>query len=99
VVAEVPPVVSVDVAMRSVRVHGVPVELTPKEFDLLSLFVQNPGRPFSRDELLDRIWKSEYDITDRTIDSHVLRLRKKLGEEAEVIQTVWGVGYKYGSQK
>jgi DNA-binding response OmpR family regulator len=95
VAAELPPAVSVDVAMRIVKVHGQPVDLTPKEFDLLTLFVQNPGRPFSRDELLDRIWKSDYEVTDRTVDTHVLRLRKKLGQKAEVIQTVWGVGYKY----
>jgi DNA-binding response OmpR family regulator len=85
----------VDVAMRRVRVNGRPVELTPKEFDLLALFAQNPGRPFSRDDLLDRIWKNDYEVTDRTIDTHVQRLRKKLGNQAGVIQTVWGVGYRF----
>jgi DNA-binding winged helix-turn-helix (wHTH) protein len=85
----------VDVSMRRVRVDGRPVELTPKEFDLLALFAQNPGRPFSRDDLLDRIWKNDYEVTDRTIDTHVQRLRKKLGKEAGVIQTVWGVGYRF----
>ena len=85
----------VDVLMRRVTVNDEAIELTPKEFDLLALFVQNPARPFTRDELLDRIWKNEYDITDRTIDTHVQRLRKKLGDAAAVIQTVWGVGYKY----
>jgi DNA-binding winged helix-turn-helix (wHTH) protein len=85
----------VDVAMRRVRVDGRAVELTPKEFDLLTLFAQNPGRPFSRDDLLDRIWKNDYEVTDRTIDTHVQRLRKKLGSEAGVIQTVWGVGYRF----
>ncbi|HEX6031224.1 MAG TPA: sensor domain-containing protein, partial [Tepidiformaceae bacterium] len=69
----------VDVSMRRVRVNGRPVELTPKEFDLLALFAQNPGRPFARDELLDRIWRNDYEVTDRTIDTHVQRLRKKLG--------------------
>jgi DNA-binding response OmpR family regulator len=83
--------------MRVVRVGGRPVELTPKEFDLLALFAQNPGRPFSREELLDRIWKNDYEVTDRTIDTHVQRLRKKLGEQSEAIQTVWGVGYKFQS--
>lgn len=87
--------VQVDVLMRRVTVNDEAIELTPKEFDLLALFVQNPARPFTRDELLDRIWKNEYDITDRTIDTHVQRLRKKLGDAAAVIQTVWGVGYKY----
>ncbi len=85
----------VDVSMRRVRVDGRAVELTPKEFDLLALFAQNPGRPFSRDDLLDRIWKNDYEVTDRTIDTHVQRLRKKLGSESGVIQTVWGVGYRF----
>ena len=85
----------VDVAMRRVRVNGSAVELTPKEFDLLALFAQNPGRPFSRDELLDRIWRDDYEVTDRTIDTHVQRLRKKLGDQSGVIQTVWGVGYRF----
>jgi DNA-binding winged helix-turn-helix (wHTH) protein len=85
----------VDVAMRRVRVNGHAVELTPKEFDLLALFAQNPGRPFSRDDLLDRIWKNDYEVTDRTIDTHVQRLRKKLGNQSGVIQTVWGVGYRF----
>lgn len=87
--------ISVDVAMRVVKVAGTAVDLTPKEFDLLVLFVQNPGRPFSREELLDRIWKNEYDVTDRTIDTHVQRLRKKLAGAADAIQTVWGVGYRF----
>jgi DNA-binding winged helix-turn-helix (wHTH) protein len=87
--------INVDVAMRVVRVSGEPVELTPKEFDLMALFVQNPGRPFSRAELLDRIWRNDYEVTDRTIDTHVQRLRKKLGEQSEAIQTVWGVGYRF----
>ena len=81
--------------MRRVRVDGRPVELTPKEFDLLALFAQNPGRPFARDELLDRIWRNDYEVTDRTIDTHVQRLRKKLGRHSGVIQTVWGVGYRF----
>jgi two-component system phosphate regulon response regulator PhoB len=82
--------------MRVVRVDGGLVELTPTVFDLLVLFVQNPGRPFSRDELLERIWRDDYELTDRTIDTHVPRLRKKLGPQAEAIQTVWGVGYRFG---
>jgi hypothetical protein len=89
------PTISVDVVMRVVKVAGREVELTPKEFDLIALFAQNPGRPFSRDELLDKIWRNDYEVTDRTIDTHVQRLRKKLGEQAEAIQTVWGVGYKF----
>jgi hypothetical protein len=92
---DAPAPISVDVAMRVVKVAGQAIDVTPKEFDLLVLFVQNPGRPFSREELLDRIWKNEYDVTDRTIDTHVQRLRKKLAAGADAIQTVWGVGYRF----
>lgn len=93
--AERLPVVEVDVVARIVRIDGKELEVTRREFDLLALFAANPGRAFSREELLDRIWKNEYDITDRTIDTHVQRLRKKLGAAAESIQTVWGVGYRF----
>ena len=92
-------VLSVDIVMRIVAVDGRRVEVTPKEFDLLALFVQNPGRPFSRDELLDRIWRNDFDVTDRTIDTHVQRLRKKLGPAAQTIRTVWGVGYRFESDE
>ncbi len=81
--------------MRTVRAAGEPVEVTPKEFDLLLLLTGQPGRPFSREELLEQIWKDDYEVTDRTIDTHMQRLRKKLGVAAESIQTVWGVGYRY----
>ncbi|MGH2633892.1 MAG: winged helix-turn-helix domain-containing protein, partial [Tepidiformaceae bacterium] len=67
----------------------------PKEFDLLALFVGHPGRAFSREYLLERIWSSDYEVTDRTIDTHVQRLRKKMGEESAAIRTVWGIGYKF----
>lgn len=87
--------ISVDVAMRIVRVGGQEIEVTRREFDLLALFVSNPGRPFGRDELLDRIWKNDYDVTERTIDTHIQRLRRKLGDHADAIQTVWGVGYRF----
>ncbi len=90
-----PPPIAVDIVMRQVTVGGKAVELTPKEFDLFVLLVQNPHRPFSRDELLERLWKNEYDVTDRTIDTHILRLRKKLGEASDAIRTVWGIGYKF----
>jgi DNA-binding response OmpR family regulator len=80
--------------MRTAFVGDEELDLTPKEFDLLAMFVQNPGRAFSRDYLLERIWGDDVYVTDRTVDTHVQRLRKKLGEEAEAIRTVWGIGYK-----
>lgn len=86
--------IAVSPAMRTATVHGVELELTPKEFDLLALFARNPGRAFSRDYLLERIWTNEYEVTDRTVDTHVQRLRKKLGDDADLIRTVWGIGYK-----
>jgi len=86
--------ISVSPAMRQATVNGTELELTPKEFDLLALFARNPGRAFSRDYLLERVWTNEYEVTDRTVDTHVQRLRKKLGDEADLIRTVWGIGYK-----
>ncbi len=87
--------IAVSLTMRTATAHGEELELTPKEFDLLALFVQNPGRAFSRDYLLERVWGDDVYVTDRTVDTHVQRLRKKLGDEAEAIRTVWGIGYKF----
>jgi len=88
-----PLVVSTD--MRTATLDGIELDLTPKEFDLLALFLQNQGRAFSREYLLERIWGDETYVTDRTVDTHMQRLRKKLGDEAESIRTVWGIGYRY----
>jgi DNA-binding response OmpR family regulator len=86
----------VDVAEHVASVDGRSVELTPKEFDLLALLVRNPGRAFARDYLLDQVWGHDYSGLDtRTVDTHVLRLRKKLGPVGDRIETVWGVGYRF----
>jgi DNA-binding response OmpR family regulator len=87
--------VAVSLDMRTATVCDTDLDLTPKEFDLLALFVQNPGRAFSREYLLERIWGDEVYVTDRTVDTHVQRLRKKLDAEADLIQTVWGIGYRF----
>lgn len=87
--------IAVSVAMRTVTVAGEELDLTPKEFELLALFLRHPGRAFSRDYLLERVWGDDYYVTDRTVDTHVQRLRKKLGDEADAIRTVWGIGYKF----
>src|SRR3712207_2862499 len=89
-----PPVVvdgslRVDVGQHTVSVDGRPVELTPKEFDLLALLARNPGRAFGRDYLVEKVWGYEYGGFDRTVDTHVLRLRKKLGPVGDRIETVW----------
>lgn len=87
--------VEVDTDMRTALLDGAELDLTPKEFDLLTLFLQNPGRAFSREFLLERVWGDDVYVTDRTVDTHVQRLRKKLGDEAEMIRTVWGIGYRF----
>jgi DNA-binding response OmpR family regulator len=71
-----------------------PIDLTRTEFDLLHLFVSNPGRVFSRAYLLDTVWRENYIPGDRSVDNAILRLRKKLGTRGEAIETVWGVGYR-----
>lgn len=84
----------VDPSERAVAVAGRDAGLTPREFELMELFARNPGRAFSREYLLERLWDDDYDVTDRTVDTHVQRLRKKLGDQAGLIKTVWGLGYK-----
>jgi DNA-binding response OmpR family regulator len=88
----------VDLGQHTVTADGRPVDLTPKEFDLLALLVKNPGRAFARDYLLERVWGYEYGGFDRTVDTHVLRLRKKLGPSGDQIETVWGVGYRLSAR-
>ena len=86
--------VRVDVAGHAASLSGTPLELTPKEFDLLHLLAQQPGRAYSREYLLQRLWGLDYYGTDRIVDVHVARLRKKLGPFGDRLATVWGVGYK-----
>lgn len=85
----------VDTASRSATLDGVELELTPKEYELLVLFAAHPGRAFSREYLLKTIWGYDFDGFDRTVDTHITRLRKKLGPLGEKIATVWSVGYRF----
>jgi len=78
---------------REVRVAGAPVDLTPREFELLCCLVENAGIALSRDRLLERVWGLEFPAGTRTVDQHVAQLRTKLGRP-ELIKTVFGVGYK-----
>ena len=87
----------IDPAQHTAAVDGRPVDLTPKEFDLLALLVGHPGRAFSRDFLIERVWGYDAGGFDRTVDTHVLRLRKKLGKVGERIETVWGIGYRFAA--
>lgn len=85
----------VDPTMRMASLDGAELDLTPKEYELLLLFVTNPGRAFSREFLVEKLWGYEYDGFDRTVDTHITRLRKKLGPLGDHIDTVWGVGYRF----
>jgi two-component system phosphate regulon response regulator PhoB len=76
-------------------VEGEEVELTAKEFQLLEVLMRRPGRVMTREKLLDEVWGSDIAVTTRTIDTHLKRLREKLGAAAELIQTVRGLGYRF----
>lgn len=84
---------------HEVKVNGTPVALTYKEFELLALLFENRGAVLSRDKILTDVWGYDFDGENRTVDVHVRTLRKKLGEAADVIETVRGVGYKIASAK
>lgn len=87
-----------DTERRTVSVRDTPVELTAREFDLLRLFAQSPGKAYSREELLRRIWGYNFDGYQHTVNSHINRLRAKIEEDQanpRFIQTVWGFGYKF----
>ena len=88
----------IDPVRREVTVDGEAVHLTVREFDLLLFLAQHPDRPFTRSQLLQQIWGITYEGYDRTIDSHVQRLRAKIEADAgdpQHVRTVWGVGYKF----
>jgi DNA-binding response OmpR family regulator len=92
----------IDPAKREVTVGDRQVELTPKEFELLRLFASNPGRVFPRKYLLEKIWDYSYEGYDRTIDSHINRLRAKIEDNPEnpqLVLTVWGIGYKFSDEQ
>jgi two-component system, OmpR family, alkaline phosphatase synthesis response regulator PhoP len=92
----------IDPAKREVTIGDRLVDLTPKEFELLRLFASNPGRVFPRKYLLEKIWDYSYEGYDRTIDSHINRLRAKIEENPEnpqMVLTVWGIGYKFGDER
>ncbi len=77
-----------------VTVSGKEIELTLKEYELLHLFLRNPGQVFSRDRLLSSVWENDYAGETRTVDVHIATLRTKLGEAGDYIKTVRGVGYR-----
>lgn len=84
---------------NQVKIDGIEVELTLKEFELLTYFIENEGIALSRDNILNKVWNFDYLGDGRTIDTHVKRLRAKLGDAGEYIKTVWGLGYKFEVDK
>jgi DNA-binding response OmpR family regulator len=88
----------IDVSGRNVFIDHNPVELTAKEFDLLLYFARNPGRVYSRGQLLDHVWGYSHSGYEHTVNSHINRLRKKIEknpQQSQYIETVWGVGYRF----
>jgi len=89
----------VDVERHEVMLHGNPIELTATEFKLLQLMIERRGRVQTREHLLINVWNYETEIETRTVDTHVRRLREKLGDQADWIETIRGVGYRIAEQK
>ncbi len=80
---------------HQVTVDGAPIELSYKEFELLSYFMENKGIALSREKILNNVWNYDYFGDARTIDTHVKKLRSKIGDKGEAIKTIWGMGYKF----
>lgn len=87
--------ISINKAAHSVSSDGVPVELSYKEFELLTYFMENKGIALSREKILNSVWNYDYFGDARTIDTHVKKLRSKLGSKGDLIKTIWGMGYKF----
>ena len=89
----------VDKAAHSVTIDGKDVELSFKEFELLTYFMENAGIALSREKILNNVWNYDYFGDARTIDTHVKKLRSKMGNYGECIKTIWGMGYKFEAKK
>ena len=86
--------IRVDKDAHEVTVDGKPVDLSNKEFELLTYFMENKGIALSREKILNNVWNYDYFGDARTIDTHVKKLRSKLGPKGDNIKTIWGMGYK-----
>lgn len=91
--------ITIDLDKHQVLTEDAPIELTATEFKLITLFARSPGRVFTRALLMDVIWGQEYYAIERTVDTHVSRLRRKLGNLGRQIETVHGVGYRFREEK
>lgn len=86
--------IEIDKAAHRVLIDGKEIELSYKEFELLTYFVENKGIALSREKILNNVWNYDYFGDARTIDTHVKKLRSKMGEKGDLIKTIWGMGYK-----
>lgn len=91
--------IEIDKIAHTVTIDGVFTELSFKEFELLSFFVENKGMALSREKILNSVWNYDYFGDARTIDTHVKKLRSKMGAKGELIKTIWGMGYKFEPDK
>ena len=87
--------IRVDKDAHEASVDGQPVDLSNKEFELLTYFMENQGMALSREKILNNVWNYDYFGDARTIDTHVKKLRSKLGDKGNYIKTIWGMGYKF----
>lgn len=87
--------IEINKAAHQVTIDGKPIELSYKEFELLTYFVENQGIALSREKILNNVWNYDYFGDARTIDTHVKKLRSKLGDKGDYIKTIWGMGYKF----
>lgn len=87
--------IELDISAHEVKINGEKIELSFKEFELLNYFVVNQGVALSREKILNNVWNYDYFGDARTIDTHVKKLRSKLGKRGEYIKTIWGMGYKF----
>ena len=89
----------IDKAAHQVMIDGQPVDLSYKEFELLTYFVENKGIALSREKILNNVWNYDYFGDARTIDTHVKKLRSKMGDKGDMIKTIWGMGYKLEAEE
>lgn len=87
--------IEMDKSAHVVKIDGQKIDLSFKEFELLEYFIDNKGLALSREKILNNVWNYDYFGDARTIDTHVKKLRKKMGEKGEYIKTIWGMGYKF----
>ncbi|MCM1049701.1 MAG: response regulator transcription factor [Clostridiales bacterium] len=90
--------ITINKAAHSVTIDGAQIELSYKEFELLAFFMENKGLALSREKILNSVWNYDYFGDARTIDTHVKKLRSKMGDKGDMIKTIWGMGYKFEAE-